>query len=95
MRGGGCVPVGRDGAGGAAEAACFAVGGAWLKNGDEADAERGAALLQKACDGGVARACFSLALALEKGKDIPKDLARASTLMGTACKRGYAKACNR
>ncbi len=75
--------------------ACFGVGAALLKNEDEKQAELGGSYLQVACDGGIPRGCFKLALALDKGETLPKDLKRAQVLFQKACQGGYKKACNR
>lgn len=74
---------------------CFAVGAAFLKSDDEKRAETGASYLQTACDAGVARACYKLAFALDKGEALPKDLARSQKLFKKACEGGFKKACNR
>jgi TPR repeat protein len=75
--------------------ACFGVGAAWLKDEDQKRAESGATYLQAACDGGVPRACHKLALALDKGEVLTKDLKRSQALFQKACQAGYKKSCGR
>ena len=75
--------------------ACFALGAANLKSDDEKKWEQGGALLQESCDKGVTRSCYKLAIVLEKGVPLPKDIKRSQVLFERACKGGIKKACNR
>lgn len=75
--------------------ACFALGAAYLKSDEEKKWEQGAGMLQESCDKGVTRSCYKLAVVLEKGEPIPKDIKRSQNLFERACKGGIKKACNR
>ena len=59
------------------------------------EAAAGAAALQKACDGGIARACVDLADVYDLGAGVAADAGRASTLLDGACGQGDHEACAR
>ncbi len=61
---------------------------------DAADAARGFALLEQACDGGLAMGCLSLGYALENGADADANRPRIIALYRGACNAGDLMACN-
>lgn len=55
--------------------------------------ERGAAMLARACAGGIGAACGNLADAYLSGGDVDKDVNKAAHLYGQACEKGFASGC--
>ena len=66
-------------------------GGALLVAQD--DMPRAAAMLEQACDGSYAAACYELALLVDSGAGTEKDPRRARDLLATACQAGEGRAC--
>jgi TPR repeat protein len=59
-----------------------------MKSAPVNDKERAAAHYQRSCDGGIGQACLWLAIMLEQGDGIAKDVKRAKRLRKQACKVG-------
>jgi len=59
------------------------------------DLSRGAALFQRACEGGDVRACNGWGYMFESGSGVTKDERRAAELYQTACEGGRALGCSR
>jgi TPR repeat protein len=56
-------------------------------------AERAAAMLSRACAGGIGAACGNLADAYLSGGDVDKDVKKAADLYAKACDQGFASGC--
>jgi TPR repeat protein len=52
-------------------------------------------LFKKSCDGGIASACYDLALRAQIGNGVPKDLAQMTALFRKACDGGDTRACEK
>jgi uncharacterized protein len=50
-------------------------------------------LFQKGCDRGDAPSCFRVARALSSGRDVPRDMDKATQLLRKTCDAGYWEAC--
>jgi hypothetical protein len=57
------------------------------------DAAKAAFFYHAACEAGNANACFLLAVMLHRGRDVPRDDARALALYRKACSMQFSRAC--
>jgi len=75
-------------------ARCYALGKRYGDYGSPRyDPARAVALYRRGCDAHGDRACLSLAVAMQMGQAIPRDLAGALALTERLCTKGYADAC--
>jgi len=63
------------------------------RGGQRPDPSRATALLERACRLGSDPSCVEAGRSHEQGAGVPKDRARAATLFGEACGRGWAPGC--
>ena len=72
---------------------CWMLGDVYRDRGGAPNMARAADLYALACEGGVARGCYALALAAMEGAGVEKDPTGAAGLFKKACEAGHGLAC--